>query len=50
MGPADKVSCEKELKILRQADHPFIIKYIEEFIYKKKQLCIVTKFAPGGDL
>ncbi len=35
---------------MKQADHPFIIEFLENFVYKKKYLCIITKFASGGDL
>jgi serine/threonine protein kinase len=34
---------------LKETSHPFVIKYIENFVYKEN-LCIVTKFASGGDL
>jgi serine/threonine protein kinase len=34
---------------LKEADHPFIVEYIDEFFIKNK-LCIVTKLASGGDL
>ena len=49
MSSKEEMGYERELQILKEADHPFIIEYIEEFSYKKKQLCIVTKFASGGD-
>lgn len=36
---------------MKQLNHPFLIKYIEEFEYKvKNKLCIVTKFVRGGNL
>ncbi len=42
---------ERELEILKEAEHPFIIEYIEEFaVEDNKMLCIVTKYASGGDL
>jgi serine/threonine protein kinase len=34
---------------LQEISHPFVVKYLEEFVYQDK-LCIVTKFASGGDL
>lgn len=34
MGPKDQLGSKRELKIMRELDHPFIIKYIEEFDYK----------------
>lgn len=50
MGPADK-SIQNELEILKHANHPFLIKYIEEFECKDfNKLCIVTKFVNGGNL
>ena len=50
MTNKEEMGYERELKILKEADHPFIIEYIEEFPFKKNQLCIVTKLASGGDL
>lgn len=35
--------------MLQETSHPFVVKYLEEFIYKDK-LCILTQFASGGDL
>ncbi len=35
--------------IMQKTSHPFIIKYVEEFLYQNKTLCIVTQFANGGD-
>jgi serine/threonine protein kinase len=35
---------------LKLADHPFLIEYIENFEYKQKYFCIITKLAVGGDL
>ena len=49
MNSKDETGYERELKILKRADHPFVIQYVEEFVYKERQLCIVTKFASGGD-
>jgi serine/threonine protein kinase len=49
MDNMEKLGYDRELKILQEIDHPFVIKYMEEFVYKDK-LCIVTKFANGGDL
>ncbi len=51
MTTKDEMSYQRELKILKEADHPFIIEYIEEFsVDDNNLLCIVTKLAPGGDL
>ena len=33
MNSKDEMGCERELKILKQATHPFLIQYIEEFPY-----------------
>jgi serine/threonine protein kinase len=41
---------ERELKVLKQADHPFLIEFIENFVYQKQFLCIITKYVSGGDL
>jgi len=49
MSSKEEMGCERELEILKEAEHPFIIEYIEEFPYKNS-LCIVTKLASGGDL
>ena len=38
---------------MKQINHPFVIKYEEEFYYHgvdAKQLCIVTQLVNGGDL
>ena len=45
--------CEQELDILQKVNHPFLIKYIEEFKFNKgenEKLCIVTKYVSGGNL
>ena len=44
----EELGYKRESKILKMADHPFIIQFIEEFQYKQN-LCIVTKYASGGD-
>ena len=49
MNSKEEMGYERELKIMKEADHPFIVEYIEEFSFKKNQLCIVTKLASGGD-
>ena len=48
MNPKEERGYERELEILKEAEHPFIIEYVEEFEYQNK-LCIVTKLASGGD-
>jgi serine/threonine protein kinase len=50
MNSKDEKGYKKEIEILKQANHPFVIEYIEDFINKNDQVCIVTKFASGGDL
>ncbi len=35
---------------MKDADHPFVIEYIEQFPYKENLLCVVTKLASGGNL
>ena len=49
MGSMDEQSNETELTILKQINHPFKIKFIDEFEYQGKQ-CIVTEYISGGDL
>jgi len=39
-----------ELAVLKKVNHPFVIKYIEEFNYKEDKHCVVTEYVPGGDL
>jgi serine/threonine protein kinase len=48
MNSKEEMGYERELQILKECEHPFIIEYIEEFDYQNK-LCIVTKLASGGD-
>ena len=50
MDSEEKLSFDRELKILKESNYPFIIEYIEEFLYSNGQLCIITEFAPGGTL
>ena len=50
MTKKEEMGYQRELEILKEADHPFIIEYIEEFALEEKKLCIVTRLAPGGDL
>jgi serine/threonine protein kinase len=38
---SEKVGYDRELQIIQETSHPFVIKYLEEFLYKDK-LCIVT--------
>ena len=35
---------------MQETSHPFVLKFIEEFVFKEKSHCIITEFAPGGDL
>ncbi len=49
MEKLQKLGYDRELEILQKTSHPFVIKYMEEFIYKGETLCIVTQFANGGD-
>ena len=51
MSSKEEMGYDRELQILKEADHPFIIEYIEEFAVEDNNLlCIVTKLASGGDL
>jgi serine/threonine protein kinase len=45
-----KASFKKELEILKKADHPFLIEYIDDFEYQKQEYCIITKFPSEGNL
>ena len=49
MDSLEQLGYDRELKILQETTHPFVVKYMEEFFYKDR-LCIVTQFASGGDL
>ena len=49
MSPEDKLGIERELEIMQKSNHPFVIKYYENFIYKEK-VCILTELATGGNL
>ncbi len=50
MGRKDQLGIKRELEIMKENFHPFVIQYVEHFDYKERHLCIVTKYAPGGDL
>jgi serine/threonine protein kinase len=46
----DRLGYDRELAILQEVNHPFLMKYIEEFVYKvTNRLCIITEFIAGGD-
>ena len=49
MNSLEWLGYDRELKILQETSHPFVVKYMEEFFYQER-LCIVTQFASGGDL
>jgi len=49
MDKLTKLGYDRELKALQETSHPLVIKYLEEFIYKRDTLCIVTEFANGGN-
>ncbi len=49
MSREDELGVERELEIMQKLNHPFIIKYYDNFIYKEK-LFIVTELATGGNL
>jgi serine/threonine protein kinase len=42
-------SYDRELSILQKTSHPFVVKFIEEFLYKDKPI-IITELASEGDL
>jgi hypothetical protein len=41
MSDLEHLGYDRELKILKETSHPFVVKYMEEFVYQDK-LCIVT--------
>ncbi len=41
MNSLEQLGYDRELKILQETSHPFVVKYMEEFFYKDR-LCIVT--------
>ena len=49
MDKLTQLGYDRELKALQETSHPLVIKYCEEFIYKRDTLCIVTEFANGGN-
>ncbi len=53
MDSKEKLGQDRELKIIKEIDHPFVIKYYDEFEYRKdaiKKICIVSQLANGGNL
>ncbi len=50
MDEDQKASFQKEKEILKLADHPFLIEFIEDFEYQNEDYCIVTKYASGHNL
>ena len=48
MSEKQKLSCERELEILKSMDHLFVVKYNTEFLYREKKVCIVTQYVSGG--
>ena len=50
MSLKDELGIKREIEILQIVNHPFVIKYIEDFEYKPtNRLCIITEFIAGGD-
>ena len=49
MNSEDKLGLKRELKILKESKHPFIIKFKEKFL-KNEKICVVTEYASRGDL
>jgi serine/threonine protein kinase len=50
MSPIELIAFKREMTILKESWHPFVIEYIDDFIYDKTQMCIVTGHASGGNL
>jgi serine/threonine protein kinase len=49
MNSYEERSYKRELKYLQETSHPFVVKFIEEFVYYDKKI-IITELASGGDL
>lgn len=49
MSKKDRKEALNEVCVLKQLDHPHIIKYNTSFV-ESGNLCIVMEYAPGGDL
>ena len=49
MKPKYKENNETELRILKLINHPFAIKFIEDFNYEERQ-SIVIEYIAGGEL
>ena len=45
------MGCEydRELKILKDINHPFCLKFIEKILYND-HVCFITEYYPHGDL
>lgn len=50
MSPSEKDETIREALILRNLNHPNIIKFRDAYTTKKKKLCIVMDYADGGDM
>lgn len=50
MSKEEEIECYKEAKIMRQLDHPNIIRFKEVYRTRGHKLCIVMEYADGGDL
>ena len=49
MDAKDNEGYKRELEILKQANHPFVLKYVGNFLYQEKYDCVVTEYASGGE-
>jgi serine/threonine protein kinase len=50
MDSTERRGFETEVEILRESNHPFVVKYIDYFLLEGRNPCLVTKFTSGGDL
>jgi NIMA (never in mitosis gene a)-related kinase len=50
MSREDELDSFKEAKIMKQLDHPNIVRFKEVYRTKGHKLCIVMEYADGGDL
>ncbi len=50
MTTDEEIEFKREVESLKKADHPLILKYIEQFKKRNNMLCIISELAPGGNL
>eukprot|EP00761_Pharyngomonas_kirbyi_P009801 gb/GECH01009819.1/.p1 GENE.gb/GECH01009819.1/~~gb/GECH01009819.1/.p1 ORF type:complete len:114 (+),score=17.48 gb/GECH01009819.1/:1-342(+) len=50
MPKSEREEAMNEVRVLRQLDHPNIVRYVDSFESDRKMLNIVMEYAEGGDL